>query len=232
MKPHVICHMGTSLDGRTIPSRWRPTDAQIGDLYDRLHTEIDCDAWVVGRVTGQEFAKRKGGYPSTTSDSYPREPWIATRDVDAYAVVLDERGRITWGRSDIGGDHIVVVLCEAVPDAHLAGLRSEGISYVFAGNEKLDLSTALEVLNSELGVERLLLEGGGNINGAFLRAGLIDEISLILVPAIDGASGVPALFDGPDALEETPTPIRSIMLQSCTLKEGGNVWLRYAVKSE
>jgi riboflavin biosynthesis pyrimidine reductase len=224
--------MGTSLDGRTIPSRWRPADAQIGDLYDRLHTEIGCDAWIVGRVTGQEFAKRKGCYPSKDSDSFPREPWIATRDVDAYAVVLDEHGKITWGRSDIGGDHIVVVLCEAVPDAHLAGLRSEGISYIFAGNEKLDLSTALEVLNSELGVERLLLEGGGNINGAFLRAGLIDEISLILVPAIDGASGVPALFDGPEALEETPAPIRSITLQSCTLKEGGNVWLRYAVKSE
>jgi riboflavin biosynthesis pyrimidine reductase len=87
-------------------------------------------------------------------------------------------------------------------------------------------------LNSVLGIERLLLEGGGNINGAFLRAGLIDEISLILVPAIDGASGVPALFDAPDALEETATPIRSITLQSCTLKEGSNVWLRYAVTSE
>ena len=38
-------------------------------------------------------------------------------------------------------------------------------------------------------MKRLLLEGGGGTNGAFLRAGLIDELSLILCPAVDGAKG-------------------------------------------
>jgi hypothetical protein len=50
----------------------------------------------------------------------PREPWFARRDAKVYGVVLD--GRIGWGRSDIGGDPIVVVVSEAVSDAHLAGL--------------------------------------------------------------------------------------------------------------
>ena len=47
--------------------------------------------------------------------------------------MLDAHGKIGWGRSDIGGDPIVVVLTEQVSDAHLAGLRSENVSYIFAG---------------------------------------------------------------------------------------------------
>jgi len=230
MKPHVICHMGTSLDGRTIPSRWLPNDAHIGDLYERLHNEMGCDAWIVGRVTGQEFAKRDDGYPVAKMEPLPRTAWIAKPDAETYAVVLDQHGKIAWGRSDIGGDHLVVVLSESVPDAHLAGLRDEGVSYVFAGMEKIDVGAALSALKEALGIERVLLEGGGNINGAFLRAGLIDEISLVLVPAIDGSAGVPALFDSSDPTETSPSPISELTLQSCTLKEGGNVWLRYSLK--
>jgi riboflavin biosynthesis pyrimidine reductase len=41
----------------------------------------------------------------------------------------------------------------------------------------MKLGSALEILNRQLGVKRLLLEGGGGANGAFLRAGLVDEIS-------------------------------------------------------
>jgi riboflavin biosynthesis pyrimidine reductase len=83
---------------------------------------------------------------------------------------------------------------EQVSDAHLAGLRRDGVSYIFAGERELDLALALEILNRELGIERLLLEGGGKSNGSFLRAGLIDEISLAVCPAVDGARGGPYAF--------------------------------------
>jgi hypothetical protein len=56
------------------------------------------------------------------------------------------------------------------------GFRPRGVSYIFAGEQELDLGLAPEILNRELGIERLLLEGGGGSNGAFLRAGLTDEI--------------------------------------------------------
>src|SRR5215471_9710824 len=177
MKPHVICLMVMSVDGRTLPSRWRPAGAAPGGLFERLHEELAGDAWLVGRVTGQEFAKSKD-YPARTDETFPREPWFVRRDAKAYGVVLDAHGKIAWGRADIGGDPIVVVLAEAVSDAHLAGLRSEGVSYIFGGKSQLDLALTLDVLNRELGVKRLLLEGGGGANGAFLRAGLIDEFNL------------------------------------------------------
>src|SRR3954454_20733418 len=116
MKPHVICLMAASVDGRTLPSRWRPKGA-AGDAFERVHEELAGDAWLVGRVTGQEFAKGKP-YPASTTAVLARESWLARRDADAYAVVLDAHGKIAWGRSDIGGDPIVVVLSEAVSDAH------------------------------------------------------------------------------------------------------------------
>ncbi len=231
MKPYVVCHMVASIDGRILHSRWRPQTREGGDLFERLHVKIGGDAWLVGRVTGQEFAKARG-YDARAERAYPREPWLARRDAKAYGVVLDAQGKIAWGRSDIGGDPIVVALTEQVSDAHLAGLRRDGVSYFFAGERNLDLTSALEFLNRELGVKRLLIEGGGGSNGAFLRAGLIDEISLAIVPAVDGAKGAPSIFDSTDAEAELRAPIEEMSLASCEVLEGGAVWLRYRLRND
>jgi riboflavin biosynthesis pyrimidine reductase len=90
---------------------------------------------------------------------------------------------------------------------------------------------ALEILNRELGIERLLLEGGGGSNGAFLRAGLIDEISLAICPAVDGARGAPSIFDSSDKDAGIAAPISAITLESCQVLEGGAVWLRYRIQN-
>lgn len=231
MKPHVICHMVSSVDGRILSSRWRPKDANTAGLFERLHDQLEGDAWLVGRVTGQEFAKRDA-YPAHGDRIPSREPWIARRDAAAWGVVLDAHGRIAWGRADIGGDPIIVVLTEQVSHAHLAGLRADGVSYIFAGKQEIDLALALEILNRELGIERLLLEGGGGGNGAFLRAGLIDEISLAIVPAVDGAKGAPSVFDSRDAEAGIRAPVGSMTLQSCQMLDGGAVWLRYRLRND
>ena len=225
MKPYVICHMMSSVDGRILPDRWNPL-MEDTSAYERVHDEIGSDAWLVGRVTGQEFARRDAPYPPIADGASPgREPWFARRDADGWAVVLDAHGKITWGRADVGGDALLVVLTEAVPDSHLAGLRGDGVSYVFAGEREIDLAAALETLNRELGIERVLLEGGGTVNGALLRAGLVDELSLVIAPAVEGEPGGPAVFDvhgGPGALERM-----GMTLQSSEVLDGGLVWLRY-----
>ncbi|HUH85739.1 MAG TPA: RibD family protein [Stellaceae bacterium] len=231
MKPHVICHMVSSLDGRILPSRWRPTGAHDAGLFERLHEQLQGDAWLIGRVTGREFAKGEA-YPDRTDRTYPREPWLARRDADAYGIVLDAHGKIAWGRSDIGGDPIVVVLTEQVSDAHLAGLRADGVSYIFAGERDLDLRRALDILNRELGIERLLIEGGGVTNGAFLRAGLIDEISLAISPVIDGAKGAPSVFDSRDEDAGARAALGSMTLAHTEVLDGGAVWLRYQLEND
>ena len=229
MKPYVICLMACSVDGRTLPSRWRPKGA-AGDVFERVHDQLAGDAWLIGRVTGQEFAKGKL-YPASAKEVFPRAPWFARRDAKAYGVVLDAHGKIAWGRSDIGGDPIVVVLAEAVSDAHLAGLRSEGVSYIFGGKSQLDLAMTLDILNRELGVKRLLLEGGGGANGAFLRAGLIDEFNLIICPAVDGAKGAPSVFDSTEIEADQRAPVTAMSLDSSEAMEGGAVLLRYRIEN-
>ena len=148
----------------------------------------------------------------------------------AYGVVLDAHGKIVWGRADIGGDPIVTVLTQQVSDAHLAGLRGDGVSYFFAGARQLDLADLLETLNRELGVKRVLLEGGGVANGAFLRAGLVDELSLVICPAIDGARGAPiTCWTRRMRTQNAEAPLTAMRLDSSQVLDGGFVWLRYSL---
>jgi riboflavin biosynthesis pyrimidine reductase len=86
-------------------------------------------------------------------------------------------------------------------------------------------------LNRELGIERLLLEGSGGSNGAFLRAGLIDEISVAICPAVDGAKGAPSIFGSSDRDAGVSAPITSMTLASTEVLEGGAVWPRYRLQN-
>jgi riboflavin biosynthesis pyrimidine reductase len=230
VKPYVICHMVASIDGRTLISRWRPTDATNRAQFAELHERLAVDAWLVGRATGAEYA-RGSAYPSLASETYPREPWFARRDAVAYGVVLDAQGKIGWGRGDIDGDPIVVVLSEQVSDSHLAGLRRDGVSYLFAGKHRLDLAVTLESLNRELGITRLEINGGGITNGSFLRAGLIDEISVAIYPVVDGAKGARSVFDSTDNNPDAPASIAAMALESSEVLPGGAVWLRYRLQA-
>jgi riboflavin biosynthesis pyrimidine reductase len=230
MKPRVICHMLVSVDGRIHPRRWRPREGAVAGLYEKLHDKIGSDAWIVGRVTGQEFAKAQAYEQSPIKVA--RENHYVRRDASAYAVIIDAEGKIAWGRADIGGDPIVVVLTRKVTDSHLAGLRADGVSYIFAGTDTLDLAAALDTLNRDLAIKRLLLEGGGLINGSFLRAGLIDELSMVVCPAIDGAKAGGCAFDSTDAEADLMPPVSSMRLDSSEVVDGNAVWLRYSLRSD
>ena len=86
----------------------------------------------------------------------------------------------------------------------------------------------LEVLGRELGIRRVLLEGGGVINGSFLAAGLVDEISLLLFPAVDGRTSTRTIFEaGAEGLKGKV----ELTLTSCEVVRNGVVHLRYAVKA-
>jgi riboflavin biosynthesis pyrimidine reductase len=154
-----------------------------------------------------------------------RENWFAVNSADAWAVVLDAGGKIAWGRGEVGGDPLVVVLTQVVSDSQLAGLREDGVSYIFAGEREIDLAAALEALNHELGISRLLLEGGGAANGALLQAGLVDEHSLVIAPSVEGVPGGPAVFDIHGELGALNA--MGMELENCQVLEGSFVWLRY-----
>ena len=72
----------------------------------------------------------------------------------------------------------------------------------------------------------LFLEGGGHINGAFLEANLVDEVSLLVVPRIDGRSDIPAVFDGGSPSHKVAVPLK---LKSVEQHEKDTLWIRYEV---
>src|SRR5436305_15041777 len=117
MKPYVICHMNASVDGRILGSRWRPAENRMAGLFERLHEQLGGGSWLIDRVTGSEYAKA-ASYPDRTDQAYPRQPWFARHGAAApgipWGIALDARGKIAWGRSDIGGDPVVVLLTARV----------------------------------------------------------------------------------------------------------------------
>jgi riboflavin biosynthesis pyrimidine reductase len=233
MRPYIICHMGTSIDGRLHPSRFTAPVAGTADVlrshYEKIHDQFDADGWIVGRVTLSEMAKGKER-PMSNVQKVAREPHIGARGGRKLAIGIDPSGRAHYGKDNIGGDHVVAVLGEQVSDAYLAELREDGVSYIFAGAMGDDLPGAMEQIASLFGAKTLLLEGGGTINGAFLKHKLIDEFSTLIRPAVDGVAGSDNIVDyrGPEG--DRPGAGQSLRLTHCEVLEGGMVWLRHSVE--
>ena len=231
MKPHVICHMLISLDGRIHPSRW--TQSPDGDrkvwssAYERVHETLGGDAWLVGRVTMAEMSKADA-HPPEGPFAVTRPHHFARHHADSYAIAFDRSGKLHFSKPDVGGGHVVVLLGPNVPDSHLAELTKDGVSYVVAADEGMDARPLLELLGRELGILRLLVEGGGNVNGSMMAAGVVDELSILLAPAIDGAVGITGVFEVPDA--RGLAGMTRLRLTSSETLEHGVVHLRYAVE--
>ncbi|MDR6666468.1 RibD family protein [Rhizobium sp. 1399] len=227
MKPEIVCLMMSSLDGGLHPSKW--TESPDGGrkewtaLYQKAHEDLQGDAWIVGRVTMAEMAKGEP-HPPQSASSVERPNHFADRKANNYAIALDTSGKLHFTRPEIDGDHIVVILGSNVPDAHLAELVADGISYIVSPSVEIDLPAALDALNKELGIRKLLLEGGAAINGAFFAAGLIDEFYLLVAPALDASGGQSVVtFEGGLAGKT------QLSLISAETKDNGAVALRYKV---
>jgi riboflavin biosynthesis pyrimidine reductase len=170
---------------------------------------------------------KASAHPPAGPFQVERPHHFATRRANSYAISLDRSGKLHFDKPDIGGDHVVVLLGRDVPDRHVAELAGDGVSYVISDQPEMNVGPMLEVLGRELGIQTLLLEGGGHINGSLIKAGLVDEISLLVAPAIDGGDGVTGVFDaGPGGLAGS---VR-LNLSSVKTLEHGVVHLRYVVR--
>jgi riboflavin biosynthesis pyrimidine reductase len=227
-RPRVICHMMASVDGRILTDGW-PLSAEGRKQYEQVHESYDADGWLCGRVTmEQHFAQgvRSDAEIARQYHGAPREDFVAPGKHESYAFAVDTHGRLAWDTNDIDGDHVVTILSERVSDEYLAFLREKGVSYLLAGTREIDLGVALEKIAARFAVRTLMLEGGGKINGGMLRDGLIDEVSVLVAPLVDGREGTPALFD---VGEDHVTPQR-LELESVEKRADGVLWLRYRVE--
>jgi 2,5-diamino-6-(ribosylamino)-4(3H)-pyrimidinone 5'-phosphate reductase len=142
-----------------------------------------------------------------------------------WFAVVDGRGRVPWTFKRDGETSLLVIACRGTPLAYLAHLRREQIPYLVAGADRVDLGSALTRIHRRLGAGCVVSEAGGGLNGALLRAGLVDELHVITVPALVGGLGTPSIFDGPP-LEpgSPPTPLRAVDVR---IGAHGSVWTHY-----
>ena len=223
-RPYVICHMTPSIDGKIVAGNW-PSIRIVSAEYERTAATFRADAWIIGRVSMEPYAGKSKVPRRTRNRPIPRRDFIAQTDAKSYAIAIDPSGKLTWVSNAIDGEHVITVLSERVSDDYLAFLQARGVSYVFGGKDRIDLRRVLVKLRTAFGIRKLLLEGGGKINGSFLAADLIDELSVLIAPVADGGVETPTLFDAKSGRGVA----RALRLISVAKLRGDVVWLRYKV---
>jgi 2,5-diamino-6-(ribosylamino)-4(3H)-pyrimidinone 5'-phosphate reductase len=224
MRPHIICHMLSSVDGKIDGAVLRAV-MDPGD-YEKTGAILEGDAWICGRTTMQQHFAEDEPFRSGSNRPAGPQPVHVARKAKSYAISVDTTGKLRWEDGDLDGDHLICIVSERVPEDYLYMLRDKGISYIVAGESAVDLVKAANLLGESFGIRQLLLEGGGHINGAFLQADLVDEVSILLVAGIDGRHEVPAVFDGVNPGSKTAVPLK---LKSIERREKDALWLRYQV---
>jgi 2,5-diamino-6-(ribosylamino)-4(3H)-pyrimidinone 5'-phosphate reductase len=94
-------------------------------------------------------------------------------------------------------------------------LRAIADEVKVCGQRKINFAAALRWLRAKWGVRRLLCEGGGELNDALFRVGLVDELHLTICPKIFGGRHAPTIADGEGfcrLAEVAPLQIRSFKL--------------------
>ena len=227
-RPYIICHMTTSIDGK-VTGEFLSDAASvqtIEDYYER-NRNFTANGFICGRVT-MESSFTGGWYPDLSQyrEVEEKSDFLVDDRSGFFAVAFDTKGRLGWQSNKIidpdgdpgyDGAQIIEVLSEQADGRYLGYLQAMKIPYIFAGTEKIDVALALKKLKTLFGCETLLLEGGSIINGAFQRAGVIDELSLMVAPMVADKEDKP-LFT--DATMEDYHLVEA-------KQENGTLWLNY-----
>ena len=223
MRPFIVCHMMESLDGRIDCAMTEKLEGS--EEYYSAIKELEIPTVIFGRVTAAMEVTSEPPFSGDAGEPLGKESVHKAADAAGYTVVADTRGTLGWSDGTADGRPLIILLSEMAGQNYLRYLESKGISYIVTGKDRIDLARATDLLNSEFGVRRLGVEGGGTVNAGFLAAGLLDEISIILAPGIDARGGMRASFDG---LPQGTEPVRLRLLSAKTF-DNGALWLRYSL---
>ena len=223
-KPYIVCHMMASLDGR-IDCAMTTKLVGVDDYYTTL-SQLLLDANLSGRVTAQTEMALEGVF-NADGEAYGIEGFRKNTNRRHFEVVTDSKGTLLWENDYESQDPHIIITSKQVKKDYLDYLNKQHISWIVAGDEKVDLLEATKILYREFDIKRLGIVGGPTINGAFLDAGLLDEVSILFGLGIDGRKGMPGIFDG---LNEEHDVTKLELMDNKTFPSGA-VWLRYKVQN-
>ncbi len=89
----------------------------------------------------------------------------------------------------------IVAVSERAPKKRIEELKAKGVKVLTVGKEKVDFPRLLKELYN-LGIKKLMVEGGSKVNWELLKEDLVDEIRLIHLPVVVGGDDVPSLTSG------------------------------------
>lgn len=254
-RPKVVVSVGASVDGRVALNREQVLiDEPTGSIWGSLaapsaeHVDEAREAELERRYQPGAVLEGSGTFVTDDVGALTDLPAVEEGGVDLYTdflppeiasrpspphkwfTVVDGRGRVRWDHKGGGDFDLLVLVTRGTPAEYLAYLRRERISYLVAGNERVDLEQALIRMATRLQVTCVVSKAGGGLNGALVRAGLVDELHITLLPALVGGLDTPSIIDGPAlGTGEKPTPLRLLSVHTET---DGTVWLHYEVRRD
>ncbi len=213
--------MMASVDGRIDCDMTEKIES--GNEYYEALEELNAPTTISGRVTAVMHYAEPGVFTAETNTAVEQEVvWKAT-DSEGYSIVADSKGTLLWESHLMDDKPMICILSEQASREYLNYLKEKNISYIATGKQQTDLVRAMQILHDTFHVDRAVVVGGGRINGGFLAANLIDEMSLMIAPGIDGRSNQPSVFDG---IDENAEP-RQLKLTAVKQYDCGTVWMRY-----
>ncbi|MBU0484807.1 MAG: bifunctional diaminohydroxyphosphoribosylaminopyrimidine deaminase/5-amino-6-(5-phosphoribosylamino)uracil reductase RibD [Proteobacteria bacterium] len=184
--PWVIMKAGVSLDGRiatrTGHSSWITNDKSRAYVH-RLRDQVDAILVGIGTALSDD--------PSLTTRLLSR------RGRDSIRVILDTHLRLPPSAKVLRQDSLAPTVIFCGPDINQvkkAALAEAGaiVKQVTMQGQGLNLAAVLAELG-KMQVMSLLVEGGSDVHGSFLKNGLFDQANLFLAPVLIGSDGVPLL---------------------------------------
>ena len=197
-RPFVFLNVAATADGKIAPAsrRYRP----FGSAHDHamlLQLRAGADAVMAGARTVDTFPVNMGPGPKRYRDLRRRRGLAEynLRVIVSGSGTIDPRAEIFRHRFS----PIIILTTRRAGAKKLAQLRALADEVKIFGASKINFSRALRWLRSKWKVNRLLCEGGGELNEALFRAGLVSEVHLTLCPLLLGGVNAPTLADGTGA---------------------------------
>jgi len=200
MRPYVLVNVAMSADGKLSTRERRQvkiSGMQDFNRVDRLKAGSDAVMVGIGTVLADD--------PSLTVKGEDCRTHRKNRGVgeNPVRIVVDSRARIPPGASVLhkGGGLRIIAVSGNADKEKVAALR-QSATVIVAGENKVDLAALMDEIGT-MGIQRVMVEGGGELIAGLIQAGLVDEIYTFIGNLIIGGKDAPTLADGNGFLAET-----------------------------
>ncbi|GAB6878064.1 2,5-diamino-6-(ribosylamino)-4(3H)-pyrimidinone 5'-phosphate reductase [Halorubrum gandharaense] len=198
---HVVVNAAQSVDGKLSTRRreqLRISGDEDFDRVDRIRAAADAVMVGVGTVLADD--------PHLTLDEEDRRVQRLRNGRSGHParVVADSRGRTPTDARILDNEATTYLLVsEDTPPSRREELTAAGAEVVVAGEERVDLAAGLTELG-ERGVDRLMVEGGGELIFSLFEAELVDELQVYVGSLVVGGREAPTLADGEGFVDAFP----------------------------